>query len=349
MDISIIDKKFKVDAAIDKSGLKFYSVDEKPFRLYGVIREGGAYVRLPSAIAKTVSTGVDELNYETAGGRVRFATNSKRIAIIARFISEQHSPHMPFSNRAGIDIYIEHRYSGTFMPPAFMPSFAFESLKSFGEGDKLVTLNFPCYGNLCELFVGLDEGATLTEAMEYKYERPVVYYGSSITQGGCASRPGMSYQAMLSRWLDCNHLNLGFSGNAMGEKEITDYMANLDMSVFVCDYDHNAPNVDHLRATHEPLYKAIRKKNPELPIILISRPCVTEAEDRLERLEIIKATYNNAISNGDENVWFIDGSTFFDFDSNEYTVDDCHPTDLGFYLMAKGIEPVLREALLKRK
>ena len=349
MDISIVDKNFKVDAEIDKSGLKFYSVDEKPFRLYGVIREGEDYVRLPSSVARTVSPGVNELNYDTAGGRARFVTNSKRIAIIARFVGEQHMPHMPFSNQGGIDIYIDHRYSGTFMPPTFMPSFAFESLKTFQEGDKLVTLNFPCYGRLCELFVGLDDGATLTESPEYKYESPVVYYGSSITQGGCASRPGMAYQAMLSRWIDCNHVNLGFSGNAMGENEIVDYMAGLDMSVFVSDYDHNAPSVEHLRATHEPLYRAIRNRNPELPIILISRPCVTEAEDRLERLEIIKSTYNKAISEGDKNVWFIDGSTLFDFDSNEYNVDDCHPTDLGLYLMAKGIEPVLREALAKSK
>lgn len=349
MDIAKIDKNFAVDTEIDKTGLKFYSVDEPPFRLYGVIREGDDYVRLPKAIAETVSSGVKELNHNTAGGRVRFVTDSKKIAIIARFSSAAQSVHMPFSAKAGVDIYIGNRFEGTFLPPASLPNLAFESLKNFDEGEKLVTLNFPLYGSLCELFVGVEEGATVTSAPDHKYESPVVYYGSSITQGGCASRPGMSYQAMLSRWLDCNHTNLGFSGNAKGEKEIVDYMASLDMSVFVCDYDHNAPTKEHLAATHEPLYRAVRAAHPEMPIIFITRPSVLTSADRLPRLEIIKATYDKAVAEGDKNVWFLDASEFFPFDSNEHTVDNCHPTDLGFYLMAKGIEPALREALEKVK
>jgi lysophospholipase L1-like esterase len=126
-------------------------------------------------------------------------------------------------------------------------------------------------------------------------------------------------------------------------------MAGLDMSVFVCDYDHNAPNPEHLAATHEPLYRAIREKHPTLPIIFITRPSVLEAADRKARLDVIKATYDKAVAEGDENVWFLDASEFFPFGSNEHTVDNCHPTDLGFYLMAKGIEKALREALAKVK
>ena len=347
MDISLIDKNFKVDTKIDKTGLKFYSVDEHPFKLYGVIREGDWYCRIPSEVAKTVNPGVAELTYDTAGGRVRFVTNSKKIAIVARFKSATQSVHMPFSVKAGVDIYVGNKFRGTFLPPASLPNKAFESLKIFDDSEKVVTLNFPLYGALAELYVGIEEGAMLTEAPDYKYEKPVVYYGSSITQGGCASRPGMSYQAMLTRWLDCDHVNLGFSGNAKGEKEIVDYIANLDMSVFVCDYDHNAPTPEHLRATHEPLYRAVRAKHPDLPIIFITRPSVLEVANRRERLAIIKETYDKAVAEGDKKVWFLDASTFFPFDSNEHTVDECHPTDLGFYLMAKGIEETLREALEK--
>ena len=349
MDISAIDKNFAVDTEIDKTGLKFYSIDEKPFRLYGVMREDSDYVRLPKAIAATVNSGVRDLNYNTAGGRVRFVTNSKKIAIIARFSSAAQSVHMPFSVKAGVDIYIGDKFEGTFLPPVSLPHHAYESLKTFGEGEKTVTLNFPLYGSLSELYVGVDEDAVVSEAPDYKYETPVVYYGSSITQGGCASRPGMSYQAQLTRWLDCNHVNLGFSGNAKGEPAIAEYMAGLDMSVFVCDYDHNAPNTEHLAATHEPLYRAIREKHPTLPIIFITRPSVLEAADRKGRLDVMKATYDKAVAEGDENVWFLDASEFFPFDSNEHTVDNCHPTDLGFYLMAKGIEKSLREALAKVK
>ena len=351
MDISLIDKNFKVDTEIDKTGLKFYSVDEAPFRLYGVMREGDHYCRVPRDVAETVSAGVSELSSDTAGGRVRFVTNSKRIAIIARFSTEGHMAHMTFCNQAAVDIYFGKKYRGTFMPPTHMPSLAFESLKSFEAGEKLVTLNLPNYGKLCELFVGVDEDASVNEAPDHTYECPVVFYGSSITQGGCASRPGMAYEGILSRELDFNFINLGFSGNAKGEKTIVDYMANLDMSVFVCDYDHNAPNPEHLKATHEPLYRAIREKNPNLPIIFITRPQAVGCDEpnRTRRLNIIKETYDKAVSEGDKNVWFLDASTFFPFDHDEHTVDGCHPTDLGFYLMAKGIEPALREALEKAK
>lgn len=253
---------------------------------------------------------------------------------------------MPFTVKAGVDVYFGDRFEGTFMPPVSLPNKAYESLKCFGEGEKTVTLNFPLYGALSELYVGIDEDATVSEAPDYKYETPVVYYGSSITQGGCASRGGMSYQAQLTRWLDCDHVNLGFSGNAKGEPAMVEYMAGLDMSVFVCDYDHNAPTAEHLAATHEPLYRGIRAKHPDTPIIFISRPSVHEND---ARVRVIKATYDKAVSEGDKNVWFIDGASFFPFSSNEHTVDNCHPTDLGFYLMAKGIEPVLREALGKVK
>ena len=349
MDISKIDKNFAVDTKIDKTGLKFYSVDEPPFRLYGVIREGDDYVRLPKAIAKTVSSGVDGLNYNTAGGRVRFVTDSKKIAIIARFSSAAQSVHMPFSVKAGVDIYIGNRFEGTFLPPVSLPNLAFESLKNFDEGEKLVTLNFPLYGSLCELFVGVEEGAAVTAAPDYKYETPVVYYGSSITQGGCASRPGMSYQAMLTRWIDCDHVNLGFSGNARGEKEIVDYMAGLDMSVFVCDYDHNAPNVEFLAATHEKMFKRIRERHPTIPVVMLSR---TSAEwlgaERDKRRRVIMNTYENALRAGDKNVYFIDGSKIYGELESMATVEGCHPNDLGQTLIGEALAKLLGEILSKK-
>ncbi len=166
--------------------------------MYGVMREGAEYVRLPSKVAETVSSGVRDLNYHTAGGRVRFVTNSKKIAVIVRLSSASPSPHMPFALNAGVDLYLDDRFEETFLSPMSLPNLAFESLKNVGEGEKTVTINFPLYGKLCELYVGIEDGAALCEATDYKYETPVVYYGSSIKQGGCASRPGMAYQAMLS-------------------------------------------------------------------------------------------------------------------------------------------------------
>ena len=348
MKIEELDKNFKVDNEIDKTGLEFYSVDESPFRIYGVFREGDDYRRVPSDIANTVSPGVASLSKNTAGGRVRFVTDSKRLAIRARFKGVEHSAHMPYTNKGGIDIYVDADFVGIFVPPTKSPLESYESLRDLGsKKERVITLNLPLYGALCELFVGVDEGSLLKAAPDYEIESPIVYYGSSITQGGCASRPGMAYQSMISRWLDCDHINLGFSGNAKGEREIVDYMKGLEMSAFVCDYDYNAPTVEHLSETHEPLYKAIREAHPTMPILLVSRPSVINDPGRLARLDVIRTTYENAKAQGDDNVYLLDASDFFEFNSNEHTVDGCHPTDLGFYLMAKGIGKVLAKALGK--
>lgn len=150
---------------------------------------------------------------------------------------------------------------------------------------------------------------------------------------------------MLSRLLDTNYINLGFGGGARGEDAIADYIKKLDMSVFVLDYDHNAASAEELQNTHEKMFKKIREENPKLPIIIMPRPNYTLSKAQQERFEIIKRTYDNAIKSGDKNVYFIDNKTLMAIARNDGIVDDCHPNDLGFYSMAKAIEPVLKKIL----
>ena len=118
------------------------------------------------------------------------------------------------------------------------------------------------------------------------------------------------------------------------------YLADLKMSIFVCDYDHNAPDAEYLKKTHMPLYRAVRAKQPELPIIFVSSPDILQSpECFIPRREVIRETYQTALEEGDKNVYFIDGAELFageDWDS--CTVDGCHPNDLGFYRMARRIE-----------
>jgi hypothetical protein len=141
---------------------------------------------------------------------------------------------------------------------------------------------------------------------------------------------------------------LGFSGSARGELEIADFIRELDISLFVYDYDHNAPDVEHLRKTHEPFFKRIREKKPDLPIIMMTRPYANYGPDEQARKEVVYQTYQNAIKNGDENVYFIDGSTLIPEDiNNDAKVDGSHPTDLGFYFMSLGIGKVLEDILKK--
>ena len=204
----------------------------------------------------------------------------------------------------------------------------------------------PFYGGVKSIYIGVDRNSKIEPPAEYRVSKPVVYYGSSITQGGCASRPGMAYQAIISRSLDCDFLNLGFAGNAKAEQEMVDYITGLDMSLFVMDYDHNAPTAEHLSATHEKMFKQIRLAQPELPILMMSRPKYYLVEEERIRLEIVKATYDNAVATGDKNVFFINGSTLMNNEIKDNgTVDGCHPNDLDFFSMAQRIIPVMKEIL----
>ena len=342
-DLSKIDKNFKVETTINRKGLTFYDIDEKPFGIYGVYRENGIYRRMPEEVAKSVSEGVYGLHWHTAGGRVRFVTDSKFIAINAKLNNLLKMPHFALTASIGFDMYDGDTYVKTFVPP-FDIEDGYESSFEFSEKAKrVITINFPLYTGVTGLYIGLDEDACLEEAPGYVNEKPVVYYGSSITQGGCASRPGTCYQAIISRHFNYDYINLGFSGSAKAEDEIIDYIKNLDMSMFVYDYDHNAPSAEHLSATHEKMFKAIRECHPDMPIIMMSRPQHIQTEEVTKRRAIVEATYKNALASGDKNVYFLDGLALTELCGNEGTVDTCHPTDYGFASMAQALIKVMKD------
>ena len=252
-------------------------------------------------------------------------------------------PHFALVGSAGFDLYADNEYSGTFEPP-FDIKDGFESVVELGTGKmRDILIDFPLYSDVCKLYIGLEDGAVVEEPTPYRDAAPIVYYGSSITQGGCASRPGTCYQAYISRQFDIDHINLGFSGNAKAEPEISEYIRNLDMSVFVYDYDHNAPTVEHLNNTHERMFKEIREAHPDLPVIMMSRPKFYLNDEEKERRKIIEKTYENAISSGDSNVYFISGDELTELCGNEGTVDNGHPTDYGFAAMAAALSKVIEK------
>ncbi len=349
MDISKLDKNFKVETKIQKDDIVFYNVEQKPFEIYGVEFSDGMYRRMPEEVAKTVSEGVLALSKHTTGGRVRFITDSDYVAINMKSSGFGKMDHFAITGSCGFDLYqkIDGRqcYVGTFRPP-FDVKDGYESVLNLeGSGLREVTINFPLYSHVTELNIGLGEKAKVLAPKPYTVSKPVVFYGSSITHGGCASRPGMAYEAIISRALDVDFINLGFSGNAKGEQEIADYIKKLNMSVFVYDYDHNAPTYEHYEATHEKMFLTIRQANPDLPIIMMSRPKYRLTDGEKSRIEVMKKTYDNAKARGDNNVYMLDGPELMAIALDEGTVDNCHPTDLGFYSMAQAVTPVLRKIL----
>ena len=352
-DISAIDKNFEVKTDINEPAITFYDVRKPPFRLYGLFEPHTQKVfrRLPEKVASETSMGVAKLSLNTAGGRVRFKTDSEVIVLKAFMPFLQRFTHMPLTGTAGFDLYInsagQSRYFSTFVPPEDART-GYESLIRF-EKRKMrdITVNFPLYSPVDAVYIGLKDGARLEKGEEYRDIPPVLYYGSSITQGGCASRPGNSYEAIISRRTDCDYLNFGFSGSALAEENIIKYLAGLDFSIFVMDYDYNAPNTEHLSATHYKAYKTIREIKPDSPIILVSKPNFSDRDkDSSERRNIIYNTYINAVHSGDKNIYYIDGRSLFAGDMRDScTVDTVHPNDLGFFRMAEVIGETVSDIL----
>lgn len=345
-----IDIRFKVNTSIDKDDICFYSVLQKPFSIHGLIYENGQFRRMPEAVAKTVSPGVHWLHTNTSGGRVRFRTNSPYIAISTKMKNVGKMDHFALTGSAGFDLfYGEHnhlKFHSTFRPPYDMTD-GYQSLLDLNDTSmKEIEINFPLYSEVCELYIGLQKDAAVEEATPYKMQKPVVFYGNSVTQGGCASRPGNSYPNILSRWFDFDFVNLGFSGNGKGEQAMVDYMAGLDMGMFIMDYDHNSPSVEHLQETHPNMYKAIRKAHPEIPIIMMSAISSPWSLKRhYERRDVIRKTYEDAVALGDKNVYFWDGTDNFAPYTDYGTVEGDHPNDCGFFGIAKSLSQLIKEII----
>ena len=263
--------------------------------------------------------------------------------------------HMPRTGSAGFDLFRgtgrEKFHIASAQPNRDQELLEILLIADNQDGMQEWMLNFPLYGGVSTLEIGVNPGALIEPPSPHKIPKPVLFYGSSITQGGCASRPGNAYTSMLCREVDAEQINLGFSGSARGEFPLAEAIGDLDLAAFVMDYDHNTPNPEHLRKTHEPFFRIVRAKQPELPIILMSKCDIWTYKNRKddeERRSIIRETYEHAVAAGDRNVYFIDGEKLFGSTHRSWcTVDTCHPNDLGFFRMFEHTLPVLEEALKK--
>jgi len=346
------------ETKLDAENLVFREAREEPFKIYGLYkpREMSYYCRMAPEVSEKVSPQVNSLNKNTSGGRIRFKTNSRHIAIHLVGKSRYQASHFTPIGSGGIDIYSEvdgrYRYVGTYHYK--YEDFGHEGVLDLGSArEREIMIHMPLYNDVQDLYIGIDKDAALSEGKKYLPQAPIVYYGSSITQGGCASRPGNAYPAMIALENNIDFINLGFSGSARAEDPMIEYLSDLEMSVFVLDYDYNAPSLEHLENTHEKLFKAVRAKHPDLPVIMVSKPDFHTPELRGNSLEtiilrrdVVYRTYLNAVKAGDKNVYFIDGARLFDGPlPDACTVDGGHPNDLGFMRMAQVIGGAVSRAV----
>lgn len=344
--------------ASEQDGFCFLHADRAPFVLGGIDppeQNGGEYYRLDASKKAAYSAANASLADCTAGGTIRFTTDADEIFVRIRLRSAVSGMHH-FCDRGvyGIDVYAgtgsKRKYLGEMMQHFAESPRENEGRLSLPAGVNEVMIELPLYSGITSIEIGFPKESQIGKPTERDI-LPVAFYGSSITQGGCVSRPGNAYSNIICRALNADCRNFGFSGSALGETAVAEYIANCALSCFVMDYDYNSPSCEHLSATHELFFQTIRTRQPELPVVLVTHPFYdVPTENDLARIAVVRQTYENALRNGDQNVFFVDSRNFFTPEFRDlYAVDYLHPNDLGQMSMAQVIFPAVQTAVSKKR
>ena len=331
--------------------MKEFTYKDYPIKVFGIphFEKHKTLHRLPDELIEKI-TGLSFLGRRPMGARLGFRTDSEKVKIKIEFETLSVDIGMSIYACQSAFVFVGQRQSSRFLGLANPDNYESKVLEKTFKKSKVmedVTVYLPRNEIIKNVWISVDDSAAIEEPTPYKYSKPILFYGSSITEGGIACNVCNGYNAVISRHLDADYYNLGFSGSAKGEIPMAEFISTIDMSIFVYDYDHNAPTVEHLKNTHEPFFKVIRKNHPTLPIVMMSRPCANYGEDEYARKAVVASTYENAIKEGDKNVYLIDSELFFkdDPDKELCFIDTVHPNDLGFYKMVQVIEPVIKNIL----
>lgn len=314
--------------------------------------------RLPAKAEGTVREPVWTLSRDSAGLCVRFITDATTIKARWTLTSDQLGmPHMPATGVSGLDLYVRHEGRWHWLAVGIPKENGKTQTAALGgtlpAGQREFLLYLPLYNGVSSVEIGLPKDATLAKGNAYAgVTKPIVFYGTSITQGGCASRPGMVHTAILQRRLGVPVINLGFSGNGRMEPEMAKLFAELDPAVYVLDC---LPNMGAAEATErvEPFVATLRRAHPDTPILLVEDRSYTDAflvESKRQRNQqsraALQAAWDRLKNAGTPNLHYLAGDKLLNEDG-EGTVDSSHPTDLGFVQQADAFEGVLRSILGK--
>lgn len=314
------------------------------------------YDRLPAKAEGVVRAPVWTLAQDSAGMRYRFVTDATfiRARWKVRKADRLALSHMPATGVSGLDLYVRDADDAWHFLAVGRPEGAAPEqtlVRGLASKSREYLLHLPLYNGTESVEIGVSAGATFAAAPDrYAGRNPIVFYGTSILQGGCASRPGMAYPAIIGRTLDWPTVNLGFSGNGKSEPEMAQLLAELDPAAYVLD---SLPNLDLTQTKErvEPLVQALRAKHPQTPIILVENVTYSDGgfvESRRSKVAdvntVLRKLYEKLKAAGDRHIHYVHTSHLLGGDGED-TVDGTHPTDLGFQRMAQGIAPVVRTAL----
>ncbi|MFT4224445.1 SGNH/GDSL hydrolase family protein [Dysgonomonas sp.] len=332
--------------------------DGSQFPLFGKISEQTEtrYERLPAFLKTVTRPPVWELGKNTAGLYLRFVSNSASIGLKWTLTENRNMNHMTPTGIKGFDLYCLQNDKWEFVNSARPNSNNKDNsaiiISNMTNDEKEFLLYFPLYDGVESLQVGIDSTATISQSQKQlpKTEKPVICYGTSILQGGCASRPGMAHTNILSRWFNREFINLGFSGNGQLDYEIAEIIAGHDASLIILDFMPNV-NVEQIEQKMKNFYDIIRKKSPQVPILFIENPVFPQAkfDGYMQKAvtaknEALHKVFNNLLASGEKNIQLVSSAGMIGVD-DEATVDGIHFTDLGFMRYAEYLYPYIQKYL----
>ncbi|MEQ2410295.1 SGNH/GDSL hydrolase family protein [Bacteroides ovatus] len=331
--------------------------DASQFPLLGkaVQRTEMRYNRLPDSLKNISRSPLWNLSKNSAGMAIRFRSNSTRIAVKWENIFNNHMNHMTDVGTKGLDLYCwesneQWRFVNSARPTGKMNQAII--ISNMQPKEKEYMLYLPLYDGLVSLSIGVDSSATINQPLiDYPVrKKPVVFYGTSILQGGCASRPGMAHTNIISRRLNRECINLGFSGNALLDLEVAKVISEVDASVFVLDFVPNA-SVEQMKERMETFYRIIRSKHPDTPVIFIEDPIFTHtlyderiAKEVQRKNDTLKEIFNRLKKENEKNINLISSKNMLGEDG-EATIDGIHFTDLGMMRYADLVCPIIKKAI----
>ena len=363
------------NAIVDTNGIKW--IDGKYLPLEGKCFKDvdDFYDRLPKNVTTNVNGGVRSMKHHTSGLQFRFRTDSSFLVIRHTPLNGWHAmPHMTEVGTSGWDVYRLDKTSGKWCFVASNhrasddkgnPGARVKRI-SWNAGDECL-INLPLYNGVKAFELGIDKKATIEALGPRKsgINKPVVFYGTSITHGGCCSRPGLAFPSIVGRDLDVPIVNLGFSGSGRMELEMSEHLAAIDASCYVLDclWNMSRPSPGEGRAFHdmyakgfdaadgisvvrfryEPFIRNLRAKRPGVPIVMAEQ-CDVYCKGPSAKDQFVRALYEKLIAEGWKNLIYLPKKDMYTGDL-EGTVDGCHPNDWGMMSMAKAFGAAVKTAL----
>lgn len=319
--------------------IKYYGKDF--FLLEGTIisdsLKENRYDRLPLSYKKIVRKPLWDLSKSSAGLSIRFITNSTKLKVNWEVLNNFQMNHMPDTGIKGIDLYFKQgdnwQYINTGRPQGLKNEYTL--IENMDSQVREFKIFLPLYDGIKNIDIGIDSKSFIKKP-EKSSKKPIIFYGTSITQGGCASRPGMVHTNIISRKLDLDVINFGFSGNGRMEKYIAELISTIEPLFYVIECMPNMISPENIVERTIPLVDTIREKNQNTPILFVdlfkSSISILNQKTKIDNNamdDALRDQFNRMISLGYKNIYYLETPKINDTD-NEGTVDGIHFTDLGF-------------------